>query len=176
MKWPSSCYSSIERGGGLHSGMRRPKMEIRPRALLPSAGDLLGGRQDGIFRRYAGTRIPLDLVSLKDSKAHILLLLREAALWVEETRLLSLLLFKQGTRVGRLGCGGTREGVLGRTGAVVASASIATSGRRSGGAAKDERQEDVAGDATARQVARAVRSNLRAPRDTPAPSYDARGT
>lgn len=58
--------------------------------------------------------------------------------------------------MGRLGCGGTREGVLGRTGAVVASASIATSGRRSGGADKDERQEDVAGDATARQVARVV--------------------
>ena len=28
MKWPSSCYSSIERGGGLHSGMRRPKMGL----------------------------------------------------------------------------------------------------------------------------------------------------
>ena len=104
-------------------------------------------------------------MSLKDSKAHILLFLEAAFLVVGcYAPLVPFFLhFKQGTRVGRLGCGGTREGDLGRTGAVVASASSATSSRRSRGAAKDERQEDVAGDATARQVARVVRSNLRAP-------------
>eukprot|EP00964_Phaeocystis_antarctica_P012853 scaffold7040_cov66-Phaeocystis_antarctica.AAC.6 len=57
------------------------------------------------------------------------------------------------TRVGRLGCGGSPEGSLDRT----------TSRRRHGRAAEDERQEDVAGDATARQVARVERLNLRAP-------------
>ena len=76
-------------------------------------------------------------------------LCREVALW----RLLRLAFDFKGTRVGRLGCGGTRAGPLDRTGVAVASA-IATSGRRPRGAAEDERQEDVAGDATARQVAR----------------------
>ena len=60
----------------------------------------------------------------------------------------------KGSRVGRLRCSGTRAGSLGRTGAAVASTSIATSG----GAAKGERQEDLAGDATAREVARIERS------------------
>ena len=74
-------------------------------------------------------------------------LCREVALW----RLLRLAFDFKGTRVGRLGCGGTRAGPLDRTGVAVASA-IATSGRRPRGAAEAERQEDVAGDATARQV------------------------
>ena len=85
-------------------------------------------------------------------------LCREVALW----RLLRLAFDFKGTRVGRLGCGGTRAGPLDRTGVAVASA-IATSGRRPRGAAEAERQEDVAGDATARQVARVERSNPRAP-------------
>ena len=83
-------------------------------------------------------------------------LCREVALW----RLLRLAFDFKGTRVGRLGCGGTRAGPLDRTGVAVASA-IATSGRRPRGAAEDERQEDVAGDATARQVARVAKGGGR---------------
>jgi hypothetical protein len=64
----------------------------------------------------------------------------------------------KGSRVGRLRCSGTRAGALGRTGAAVASASIATRIATSGSAAKGERQEGLAGDATAREVARIERS------------------
>ena len=56
--------------------------------------------------------------------------------------------------MGRLGCGGSPEGSLDRA---------STFRRRPGRAAEDERPEDVAGDATARQVARVESSNLRVP-------------
>ena len=65
----------------------------------------------------------------------------------------------EGSRVGRLRCSGTRA--VGRPGATVASTSIATRIATSGGAATGERQEDLAGDATAREVARIDESEVR---------------